>query len=63
VKRYPIGSTVWVSRDKPDGPREPAVVLHHGRDSHGIYTRVRFADDEELEYHRSWIHEKKDGSK
>ena len=46
--RFPIGALVSV------GAR-PARVVHHGRDDGGVYTRVRFDDGTEEDYHRSCI--------
>ncbi len=49
-RKLPVGTVVH-----PHDEARNAVVVHHGRDQGGIYTRVRFEDGEEKDYHRAGL--------
>jgi hypothetical protein len=51
--RYPIGAEVVVTASGDEHDGQKGIVVHHGRDSVGIYSRVRFADGQEMAYHRA----------
>ena len=66
MRRFRIGARVLVSgcheehacaADPMKCPvtSAPAVVVRHGRDSGGVYTRVRFEDGREEDWHRASI--------
>lgn len=43
MRKLPIGTKVEV-RDYATGASGRGVVVRHGRDTHGIYTEVRYPD-------------------
>ncbi len=63
-RRFPVGSRVRLQLN-PFTAEEPVsakdivdavvTVIKHGRDERGIYTRVRFDDGREDNYHRSYL--------
>ena len=48
--KHRIGTRVFVTFNMREG-----VVMAHGRDTGGVYSRVRFDDGTEGDYHREYL--------
>lgn len=54
--RVPVGSRCEIRSCFSAEPLHHGVVIKHGRDSGGIYTRVRLDDGTVNDWHRSYIY-------
>lgn len=52
MKKHKIGTIVEVLHDTNDKKKTLGVVIHHGRDSNGVYSTVEFWDGSTEKFHR-----------